>query len=969
MAASGFYKDTPQKIVSEGRTIDAKFTRLSNDTGRISWTLPTSPGGCKDPELKYNGVIVVGNTNFINLKQSPVDGQQYVGDPTMDSALFAGDKLSEAQVLYAGYGDVTTTSIDVTGLQSAQAYFFAVFAVDNIYQYHIEGAHTYSTKYGDQLSSDTTAKHEVKFGTTETDLVGLPLPGPYKFVLRGAGDKRTLITITPSPTMSFRDLVDEINRQLFTDAATYVNENAPNLNQFFFKDGVLTVWDGFTFVPVTNAVVDQNDPTLPNIGDLWFDGSQLREWDGVNWVFKQYDTTDHEYQVPRCDDIWFNGTVAYSWNNTVWKQLPTIVSTFDPAGTPTMSCNSYWYDTTSTKLYAWNTFDNVCAIGDAPGSWKQTSAIVFGFDPRALADGVYWFDTTNNVLMIKASNAWSAVAAAVGHTSPATPLVGDLWFNTATQELFNFSAGHTWSEIDCVVWFKQPELLVSGDLWWDLAANMLKMWDVLTTAWITVNGFHQQSVDPSLPTIPATNTIWYNPSDTTLKQWDGSDWCERLYVTGTTPPNVSIVSGKVYFNTVQSQFYRYTGSGWVASTPANSATPPNFPVAGTYWIHPTTHQVQMWNGIAWVSVLVSNVSPEPAQGTVWYKPSTKQLRYWSERYGWQDILPDITCSWTTTGSLVFETTKTGSAAVVQLMNPDEVTVLSSNFLFNFTNPRGTIEYYQIGADGVESTPMYDIVGVGTDGSSDERRAMIESILVELGYPVVQVELTKQQLEFCIDQAIQYLRRRSGASYDRAFFFLQLEPGKQHYTLSSKAQGFDRIVDIQALRRQSSAFFSRVEGQGLYGQQVLQSLYQMGTYDLTSYHIISEYTELMERMFAVNIRYYWHEKTRKLSLMQNIHRYETVLVEATAERTEQDMIADRRLNNWIQTWAVAEARMILAEIRGKYSSLPGAGGGIQLNANDLRTQAREDFEQCREEIDFFIADDLVSYGAGGQFLIG
>ena len=130
--------------------------------------------------------------------------------------------------------------------------------------------------------------------------------------------------------------------------------------------------------------------------------------------------------------------------------------------------------------------------------------------------------------------------------------------------------------------------------------------------------------------------------------------------------------------------------------------------------------------------------------------------------------------------------------------------------------------------------MYLQLGVGTDGSADERRDMIESILVELGHPVVTVELTKQQLEFCVDQALQTLRRRSGGAYERSFFFMDLEPGKQHYILSNKAAGFNRIVDITAIRRQTSAFFSRTEGQGLYGQMVLQNLYQLGTYDLTSY---------------------------------------------------------------------------------------------------------------------------------------
>ena len=40
-------------------------------------------------------------------------------------------------------------------------------------------------------------------------------------------------------------------------------------------------------------------------------------------------------------------------------------------------------------------------------------------------------------------------------------------------------------------------------------------------------------------------------------------------------------------------------------------------------------------------------------------------------------------------------------------------------------------------------------------------------------------------------------------------------------------------------------------------------------------------------------------------------------------SEQDLLTDRFTSRWIERWALAESRMMLAEIRGKYATLPGA----------------------------------------------
>jgi hypothetical protein len=54
-------------------------------------------------------------------------------------------------------------------------------------------------------------------------------------------------------------------------------------------------------------------------------------------------------------------------------------------------------------------------------------------------------------------------------------------------------------------------------------------------------------------------------------------------------------------------------------------------------------------------------------------------------------------------------------------------------------------------------------------------------------------------------------------------------------------------------------------------------------------------------------------------------------------------------NWIQRYALAVAKGILGEVRGKYSSLPSPGGGASLNGKDLLQASQQEKEKLKEEL--------------------
>ena len=54
-------------------------------------------------------------------------------------------------------------------------------------------------------------------------------------------------------------------------------------------------------------------------------------------------------------------------------------------------------------------------------------------------------------------------------------------------------------------------------------------------------------------------------------------------------------------------------------------------------------------------------------------------------------------------------------------------------------------------------------------------------------------------------------------------------------------------------------------------------------------------------------------------------------------------------NWIQRYALAVAKGVLGEVRGKYSTLPSPGGGAILNGVALLQQSQVEKDQLKEEL--------------------
>jgi len=348
----------------------------------------------------------------------------------------------------------------------------------------------------------------------------------------------------------------------------------------------------------------------------------------------------------------------------------------------------------------------------------------------------------------------------------------------------------------------------------------------------------------------------------------------------------------------------------------NASTPPLAPTLGQVYYDHSANVVQMWNGASWIQanssvVLTGTTYPTtPTVGQFFYQSAANTLDIWNG------------VAW-------------------------------------------------VKANTVESgTPMYDQVGVGTDGSYDERIRLINVLKHQMGWPSVCVELNEEHFNIAIDNALDEFRRRADNAYQHRHAIFPLINGQSLYYLNDPVVGTDRIVDIVKIHRVSTIGLNVMGGDnGIYSQIFYNQFFYGAMIDILSIHLAHSMAEEFGRIFAGDLMFDWVESTRELHVLRKIYKDEKVVIECVMERTEQELLVDRWAKQWLQSWAHAELKEILGMIRSKFASgLPGAGGGLSLNGDTLISEARADFEECLRQISDFEAGNGPGFG-NSAFLIG
>lgn len=982
MSSFDIRTDAPGLLRAESLNITIKFDRTSATTGRVSWNIPRPAAGCTAETQAYCGMLVTIDTTPASFTKIPTNGTVYDSDVSADVNLFAGSTISTALVVGAFYEDRTTTFFDITGLKPNTPYYVSGFPMDCQHRYFVEGVHAYSLDFKNRGTEGTHGTNVVilnvggpRPGALLTDYTGLSSTVNYDFSMQlGISPRQNrpinqtesfpvapnyTITINGTDAQSYTDLVAAINYQFALLSNPTQGPSAPNTGAYYWNSSQskLFTWDGGQHLEVP-IIVDNTAPTSVIPGSYWLHPTTkiLSMRVGTVWNVVTVVEFATDPALPIADTTyWYDGTNVRIWNGNTWCNVTSFTQVVDPSLPVSPPAGSYWYNSTVGILYSWDA---------ALDMWDVTTAIQYHENPNALTPGAYWFnETTNKIYAYNGpSLGWTEIPnATVAELPPLSPVAGRLWYNLQSQDLFVRNVTNTtWTQLDVIIFPTDPTVRTTCGLWWDTVSGNLKVWDTVNIAWVAVSSFYQQATDPASPPVMSDGYTWYNTTTSTLRVWENN--CFRLvpFISWATDPRTTIVDGTVWHNTTVNVWSMRQTGVWVTIDPITSLNDPTNLPSGTFWFNTATPGLQQWNGISWVAITYSTAPLTPTIDFLWFDTTVSTLKKWTS-LGWVPATLLATVELDVKGNLLFTDSTVGSLSFIQLTNGTLFTSFDTPIAIYDSSP---------GSDGASDEPSYNELGVGTDGSGEQRAQLANDLRYELGYPVVDVELTPEQMDRAITIALMEFRTRSGMAYKRGFFFMHIKANEQTYYITNKISGMNKIVDIMGIYRLTSSFLSSAHGAGVYGQIVLQHMYNMGTFDLLSYHIMSEYTKLMEMLFAARITYQWNEQSRELFINHRFsHSERIVCIEATSERTEQDLMTDRYVRSWIRKYASAQCRLMLAEIRGKFSTLPGAGGSVTLNANELRQQAATDIEACMLDIEDYIVDGPDGYGIGASFTFG
>lgn len=923
---------TPFQLRNEARSINVTTKREGNSI-TITWNIPLPLNGAASSFRAYDGVVILGSTTAFS--NNLINHTKYEADPTMSPSLHAGDKIDTLQVLGAFYSDTTTNSLIVTDCDPQQCYYFRLYPVSKNCVYDDIGVASYELQYehADDLYKATYGTQKFTLsGKSITDNIvyyGTPPTTPYTLKINREGTTYD-VSIDPLIVLTYDDLITSINNFFKIDTSDFISPTPLNMNTLWFTNTNLYLWDGYDFIPQT-VYVQTTQPHTQIIGNYWLNGTNLSEWNGSNWTAANYLSYNKHPDEVTSSAVWYDGSNAYEWNGAYW--LPsTLIQQADDPSLPPFIDGTYWYNYVGLFYITNNKITNA-------------TAVISDIDPTTPTSGDFWLNLKTKELQQWNGTVWVPKTVTVGKGCDMATITTQFYYDLTTQQLFDVILDTEISNF--VVWSTDPMLLGDGALWFDGTDLFIR----LNNAWNSML-LITSDINPTLAPTLQYGLLWLDTDNNNMYRWLGNTWEQIEYISNATDPFVFIDNTTLWYDTLAQKLYLKVLSGWQEQTNlVISTTDPSIPVVGEFWKNGAT--LSVWNGIAYTPVLYTTSNPSPAINFIWYDTTLNKLRKWNG-VSYVDIPPNVEATWDQ--GILFTDTSLGSSSYVCLIE--------------YRPLEGVLEDPLLGNDAVSRTPMqYEKDVGGDDGSNDERLYVVDSIKRRLGYPIHVVELTDQQVNDAVDRAIRVLRSRSSVAYNRMVMLMEMKKNMGRYILSNRRLGYHKIADIMQIYRLPSSFLTAVGSQQIYGQLVLQQLYQAGTFDLVSYHLISSYIELLEKMFAAKITFNWRERTRELVVYNTTGRDEIVLLDCVVERTENDLLSDRRLQDWIERYALSECREMLADIRGKFASLPGPGGGISLNASDMRESARQEKEQCIKELETYVVEQPEEFGGYSTVIMG
>lgn len=231
-----------------------------------------------------------------------------------------------------------------------------------------------------------------------------------------------------------------------------------------------------------------------------------------------------------------------------------------------------------------------------------------------------------------------------------------------------------------------------------------------------------------------------------------------------------------------------------------------------------------------------------------------------------------------------------------------------------------------------------------------RNDVIKEVRLLLGDGMVDIELDPDHYDLAVDVALSKIRQRSENAVEEDFYAMELKKDVDEYTLPAE------IVEVKKIHHRSF-------GHGISGGVDMDpfELAYANSYFFLNNHIgglatfeaFAQYRESLNRIAATDIQYIWNPTTNKIKLLRRMRADEMVLMHVHLERPEEQLLVDPYLKSWMRDYTLAYCKKMLGEARSKFSSLPGAQGGVSLNGVEMKNEADVLIDKLEQDLSTYV----------------
>lgn len=224
---------------------------------------------------------------------------------------------------------------------------------------------------------------------------------------------------------------------------------------------------------------------------------------------------------------------------------------------------------------------------------------------------------------------------------------------------------------------------------------------------------------------------------------------------------------------------------------------------------------------------------------------------------------------------------------------------------------------------------------------DSEQKLIHYIRSQLGEPIINVEVTDDQISEIIKSVIQkYTEYAYG--YLEQTVLIELH-GAGEYPMP------DNITNIIALK--TGMMSNLTDFSANFGQYVPNLWSDMYFTDSLTGDIIpnimaiSATTAILEKYFGTDVYFNFNANRKILQVLDNyegpavLHYYYEYLADP-----EYDLIYN---HEWVKAYSKAKVKYLWGSIVGKYSQ--ALVGGAQINYSDIKSDAQQELEELNQEL--------------------